>query len=104
MTDETAIGALPNRWRPALGQLVTPWRTGLGFAAGDEAAAPIPGGLQIPASQLLLGGRPAKIVYSGRSGCYVTDAIPTKSLAADVSLLLPAAGNRRDCALLYSSF
>jgi len=51
------------------GQLVTLWGSGLGFAPGDEAAGPIPGPLQIPGFQVLLGGQPAKIVYSGRSGC-----------------------------------
>jgi len=51
------------------GQLVTLWGTGLGFASGDEAAGPIPGQLRIAGLQVLFGGRPAKIVYSGRSGC-----------------------------------
>lgn len=51
------------------GQLVTLAGTGLGAAPGDEAAELIPGHLQIPGLQVLVGNRPAKIVYSGRSDC-----------------------------------
>jgi len=68
---DAAGGVSPNSLvvpaRP--GQLVTLWGTGLGFAPGDEAAGPIPGSLQTPGLQVSLGGRPAKIIYSGRSGC-----------------------------------
>ena len=51
------------------GQLVTLWGTGLGFAPGDEAAGPISGNLQVPGLRVLVGGQPANVVYSGRSGC-----------------------------------
>lgn len=62
-----SVNSLVTPARP--GQLVALWGTGLGLAPGNEAAGPIPGLLEIPGLQVLMGGRPVKIRYSGRSGC-----------------------------------
>jgi len=67
VTGAASANSLTAPARP--GQLVTLWGTGLGFAPGNEAAGPIPGNLQISGLQVLFGGRPATIVYTGRSGC-----------------------------------
>lgn len=50
------------------GQLAELWGTGLGAAAGDESAGPIPGALQT-APSVFVGNIPARVVYSGRSAC-----------------------------------
>ena len=64
---DVAANSLVTPARP--GQLVTLWGTGLGVVPGDEAGAPIPGNLEIPGLQVLVGNLPGKIIYSGRSGC-----------------------------------
>jgi uncharacterized protein (TIGR03437 family) len=51
------------------GQLVGLWGTGLGPVDGDEASGPLPSALTIPGLEVLVGGVPAKVVYTGRSGC-----------------------------------
>lgn len=51
------------------GGLVSLWGTGLGAAAGDEVLGPIPGQMRIPGLEVMVGDRPAALVYAGRSGC-----------------------------------
>jgi uncharacterized protein (TIGR03437 family) len=51
------------------GQPIVLWGTGLGAAAGDESAGPIPGDLKIAGMQVFVGNKPARILYAGRSGC-----------------------------------
>ena len=51
------------------GALIDVWGTGLGAVSGDEAGGPLPGDLAGVDVQVLVGGRPATIVYRGRSGC-----------------------------------
>ena len=53
----------------APGALIDVWGTGLGAVSGDEAEKPLPGDLSGVDVQVLVGGRPATIVYRGRSGC-----------------------------------
>jgi uncharacterized protein (TIGR03437 family) len=50
------------------GQVVTLWATGLGPIAGDDSVAPVPQDLNLNL-QVLVGGKPAKVRYKGRSGC-----------------------------------
>lgn len=50
------------------GQTVILWGTGLGPAAGDENAGPIPGALPF-VDNLYVGGKAATVRYAGRSGC-----------------------------------
>ncbi|HTS65578.1 MAG TPA: hypothetical protein VMH28_26330 [Candidatus Acidoferrales bacterium] len=50
------------------GQVLTLWATGLGPISGSDAAQPVPGDLNLNL-QLLVGGKPAKVRYKGRSGC-----------------------------------
>ena len=50
------------------GQTVILWGTGLAPATGDEASGPLPGNLRSDV-KVLVGGRPAVVHYSGRSGC-----------------------------------
>ncbi|MFB3778006.1 MAG: hypothetical protein ACE141_10360 [Bryobacteraceae bacterium] len=50
------------------GQIVTLWGTGLGPVEGDEAGRPLPGSLDVGA-EAWVGGKPAKVLYAGRSGC-----------------------------------
>lgn len=50
------------------GQVVTLWGTGLGAITTDDAAAPTPGPIGSPV-EVLVAGRSAKVLYSGRSGC-----------------------------------
>ena len=45
------------------------WGTGLAPVTGDEAGAPLPGDLAGVDVVVLVGGRRARIVYRGRSGC-----------------------------------
>ncbi len=66
-TDDATLNSLVSPARP--GQPVVLWGTGLGAAAGDESAGPLPGDLQIPGLQVLVGGKSARILYAGRSGC-----------------------------------
>jgi uncharacterized protein (TIGR03437 family) len=51
------------------GQLIALWGTGLGVAPGDEHSGPIPGNLRVPGLQVMIGSRPAEVLYAGRSGC-----------------------------------
>lgn len=51
------------------GQSVVLWGTGLGAVIGDEAAGPLPQAVDITGLRLLVGNKPARIVYAGRSGC-----------------------------------
>jgi uncharacterized protein (TIGR03437 family) len=64
---DTISNSLLKPARP--GDFLVIWGTGLGAAAGDEAAAPIPGNLSIPGLAVFVGDRPARVVYAGRSGC-----------------------------------
>ena len=66
-TGDVSNNSLLQSARPE--QFVTLWGTGLGIAPGDEVNGPIPGNLQIPGLEVLVGNRPARILYSGRSGC-----------------------------------
>jgi uncharacterized protein (TIGR03437 family) len=50
------------------GQVVTIWGTGLGPVSGDEAAGPLPGNMTFPL-QVVAGGKTARVLYQGRSGC-----------------------------------
>lgn len=50
------------------GELVCLWGTGLGPVSGDEASGPRPGDMAIEL-KVLVGDRPAEVVYRGRSGC-----------------------------------
>jgi uncharacterized protein (TIGR03437 family) len=50
------------------GQVVTLFGTGLGPIVGDDAAAPVQQDLNLNV-QVLVGGKPAKIRYKGRSDC-----------------------------------
>ena len=63
----TRLNSLADSARP--GELVVLWGTGLGAAPADEAAGPIPGATNIAGLAVFVGGRPAQIVYAGRSGC-----------------------------------
>jgi len=56
-----------NPARPA--QYVVLWGTGLGAVPGDEAAGPLPGDLNVSGLEVLVGGRRARVLYAGRSGC-----------------------------------
>ena len=51
------------------GQLMVLWGTGLGRVAGDEAAGPLPADLGTADVEVLVGGKRARILYAGRSGC-----------------------------------
>lgn len=50
------------------GELICLWGTGIGPVTGDEAATPRPGDMGVEL-EVLVGDRPAKVVYRGRSGC-----------------------------------
>jgi uncharacterized protein (TIGR03437 family) len=50
------------------GELICLWGTGLGPVSADEAAGPRPGDMGVDL-EVLVGDRPAKVVYRGRSGC-----------------------------------
>ena len=50
------------------GQVITLWATGLGPVAGADNVAPTTGNLPVQV-QVYVGGQPATIQYSGRSGC-----------------------------------
>jgi uncharacterized protein (TIGR03437 family) len=57
-------------FRPAApGSVWILWGTGLGPVSGDEAAGPLPGDLADIDVIVLVGGRRARILYRGRSGC-----------------------------------
>ncbi len=60
------VNALTDVARP--GQVMILWGTGLGPVSGNEAAAPLPGDMDIP-TEVLVGGRLARVIYKGRSGC-----------------------------------
>lgn len=62
------INSFTNAARP--GQTMILWGTGLGPVSGDEAAGPLPGDLNVT-TEALVGGKSAKILYKGRSGCCV---------------------------------
>ena len=51
-------------------QAVILWGTGLGPVAGAEESRPLPGDLDVPLD-VFVGGKPAKVLYKGRSGCCV---------------------------------
>jgi len=51
------------------GQLMDIWGTGIGGVGGNEAAGPLPGDMANLNVQVLVGDRPAPVVYRGRSGC-----------------------------------
>lgn len=53
------------------GQVEILWGTGLGPVAGNEAAQPLPGDLTNVNVRVLVGGREARVLYRGRSGCCV---------------------------------
>ena len=67
LTGGTRLNSLVDAARP--GEFVSLWGTGLGAAPGNEAAGPIPAALSIPALAVFVGGKTARIVYAGRSGC-----------------------------------
>jgi len=50
------------------GQVLTLWATGLGPISGSDAAQPVPEDLSLNL-QVLVGSKPAKVRYKGRSGC-----------------------------------
>jgi uncharacterized protein (TIGR03437 family) len=50
------------------GQPMIIWGTGLGAIAGDDGQGPSPGDLSLNV-EVLVGGRRAKLLYKGRSGC-----------------------------------
>ncbi len=64
---ESNVRTILNSTAP--GTLIDVWGTGLGAVSGDEAGGPLPGDLSGVDVQVLVGGRPATIVYRGRSGC-----------------------------------
>jgi len=51
------------------GQLVALWGTGLGPVAGDEAGGPLPQAFDLPDLEVLVGDKPVRVLYAGRSGC-----------------------------------
>jgi uncharacterized protein (TIGR03437 family) len=53
----------------APGQTVILWGTGLGAVSGDDTAGPLPGDQTGITVEVFVGGKPASIVYRGRSGC-----------------------------------
>ncbi len=54
----------------APGQVMILWATGLGPVSGDEAAGPLPGVMPSGVTvEVFVGGKPAKVVIFGRSGC-----------------------------------
>jgi uncharacterized protein (TIGR03437 family) len=63
----TRLNSLADSARP--GGLVVLWGTGLGATPANEAAGPAPGAMTIAGLTVFVGGRPAQIVYAGRSGC-----------------------------------
>ena len=63
----TRLNSLIDSARP--GEFVVLWGTGRGAAPGNEAAGPIPAGLNIAGFAVFVGGKTAKVVYAGRSGC-----------------------------------
>lgn len=61
-----ALNGLTQPARPR--QTVIVWGTGLGPVSGDEAAGPLPGNMDANV-EVLIGGKPATVLYQGRSGC-----------------------------------
>ncbi|MGH9674456.1 MAG: hypothetical protein ACRD44_14850, partial [Bryobacteraceae bacterium] len=51
------------------GRVMILWGTGVGPAAGDEAAGPLPGDLASIDAEVYVGNRRANVLYRGRSGC-----------------------------------
>ncbi|MBZ5724251.1 MAG: hypothetical protein LAP87_04575 [Acidobacteriia bacterium] len=51
------------------GQIITIWGTGLGAISGDDKQTPPVGSLPGVPVEVFIGGKPAKIVYSGRAPC-----------------------------------
>ena len=51
------------------GQIITIWGTGLGAIAGDDKQTPPVGRLPGVPVEVFIGGKPARIVYSGRAPC-----------------------------------
>lgn len=94
VTDENY--ALIGRDRPAYpGQTVIFWATGLGPVSGEEAAGPLPG--PMPGAGVMIGGRPATVLYAGRSGCcagldQIHVVIPQGLGGCDVPVQLTAGG------------
>ncbi len=51
------------------GKVVILWGTGIGPAAGNEAAGPLPGDMKNLNLHVWVGGKEAVVTYRGRSGC-----------------------------------
>ena len=51
------------------GAVLILWGTGLGPVQGDEAAGALPGDLAAVPLEIFVGGRAARFIYRGRSGC-----------------------------------
>jgi uncharacterized protein (TIGR03437 family) len=60
------VNTILNSARP--GQAMILWGTGLGAIQGSDAGTPPVGNINQPI-EVLVGGRPANILYKGRSGC-----------------------------------
>ena len=60
------VNALTRSARPR--QAIIIWGTGLGAVSGNEAAGPVVADLPVNV-EVLIGGKPARILYRGRSGC-----------------------------------
>jgi len=60
------INSLMDVARPTQTMII--WGTGLGPVSGDEGAEPLPGNMNVSVD-VLVGGKPAKVGYKGRSGC-----------------------------------
>ncbi len=77
-------------------QVVTLWGTGLGPVQGDEAAGALPGRLDIGV-EAWVGGKPAKVIYAGRSGCcagidQVVIEVPPEPAGCYVPVVVRAGG------------
>lgn len=63
---DTPVNTVLNSAKP--GQTMILWGTGLGAIQGSDAGLPPTSGLNTPV-EVLVGGRSARVVYKGRSGC-----------------------------------
>lgn len=108
-TEPPQLNALNAAARP--GQVGILWGTGLGPIKGDDAGAPPVGNLDVEV-EVLVGGRPAKLLYKGRSaqfpgvdqvnfevpadveGCFVPLAVKTGDVVGNYATISVASSGR----------